>query len=190
MTVEVNEEPITFLEEYGRIPIAFEVNSVFDLEESGSRPDFVLTERQLKVSYTKDYDAIEGERPSQWSRRFSTANWGVFAARLQGQLVGGAVVAFNTPGMGMLADRKDLAVLWDIRVAPEARGKGIGSALFNAAENWARSKGCRTIKVETQNINVAACRFYRRQGAILTEVNRNAYTQLPDEIQLVWYKDL
>lgn len=190
MAVEVNEEPITFLEEYARIPIAFEVNSVFDIEAAGCGLEFVLTERRLKVPYIKDYDVIEGERPGQWSRRFRTANWGVFAARLQDQLVGGAVVAFNTPGMSMLENREDLAVLWDIRVAPEARGKGIGSALFNAAENWARSKGCRSIKVETQNINVAACRFYLRQGAVLTKVNHNAYARLPEEIQLLWYKDL
>jgi hypothetical protein len=44
--------------------------------------------------------------------------------------------------------------------------------------------------VETQNVNVAACRFYARQGCVLTAVDPFAYPALPGEIQLLWYKDL
>ena len=83
-----------------------------------------------------------------------------------------------------------MAVLWDIRVSPEARGRGVGSALFAAAEAWAKARGCRELKVETQNVNVPACRFYMRQGCVLGAVNRRAYPGLPAEIQLLWYKDL
>jgi GNAT superfamily N-acetyltransferase len=39
------------------------------------------------------------------------------------------------------------------------RGLGIGAALFRAAERWAVARGARWLKVETQNVNVAACRF-------------------------------
>lgn len=66
----------------------------------------------------------------------------------------------------------------------------MGSTLFRAAEAWARARGCRQLKVETQNVNVAACRFYARQGCVLTSVHHNAYPGLPDEIQLLWYKNL
>jgi hypothetical protein len=44
--------------------------------------------------------------------------------------------------------------------------------------------------VETQNSNAAACRFYARQGCVLLAANRGAYVELPDEIQLLWYKEL
>lgn len=88
----------------------------------------------------------------------------------------------------MLDQRDDLAVLWDIRVSPEARGPGVGSALFRAAEEWARCRGCRYLKVETQNINVAASKLYAAQGCELTAANRQAYPDLPDEIQLLWHK--
>ena len=90
----------------------------------------------------------------------------------------------------MLEGRRDLAVLWDIRVDPQTRGLGVGSALFRAAERWARTRGCRTLKIETQNTNVPACTFYARQGCILKEIKRSAYPQLPDEIQMLWYKTL
>jgi GNAT superfamily N-acetyltransferase len=90
----------------------------------------------------------------------------------------------------MLEGRNDLAVLWDIRVAPEFRGQNIGSTLFAAAQAWALARGARQLKVETQNINVPACRFYARQGCVLRAIERLAYPELPDEIQMLWYKDL
>jgi hypothetical protein len=50
--------------------------------------------------------------------------------------------------------------------------------------------GKRLIKVETQDINVPACRFYGRMGYELIETNRNAYPEFPDEVQLIWQKSL
>jgi GNAT superfamily N-acetyltransferase len=90
----------------------------------------------------------------------------------------------------MLEGRRDLAVLWDLRVAPEARGQGVGAALFQAAEAWAAARGCRQMKVETQNVNVPACRFYASQGCVLGAIHRFAYPELPHEVQLLWYRDL
>jgi GNAT superfamily N-acetyltransferase len=90
----------------------------------------------------------------------------------------------------MLEGRADLAVLWDIRVAPAARRHGVGTALFEAAQIWALDNGCRQLKIETQNINVAACRFYARQGCVLRAARHGVYPECPDEIQLLWYKDM
>lgn len=151
---------------------------------------FALTERILATPYIKDYDDFAGEGPAEWGKHFDVSSWGFFAARIGGRRVGGAAVAFDTPGVHMLEGRRDLAVLWDLRVAPEARGRGAGAALFHAAEAWARARGCRELKVETQNVNVPACRFYARQGCILAEAVRGAYPALPDEVQLIWRKDL
>jgi len=64
-----------------------------------------------------------------------------------GNYVGGAAVAFNTNGVNMLEGRSDLAVLWDIRVRPERRGRGVGKALFHASADWARPRGCHQLKV-------------------------------------------
>ncbi len=191
MTVTVHEAPITALESYATIPIAFQVGSVFDVtEQTREKTRFTLMERRLDRPYLKDYDAIHGEGPTRWAQQFDVSHWGILVAWLADQRVGGAVVAFDTPSLHMLEGRLDLAVLWDIRVAEEARGQGVGSALFQAAERWARARGCHQLKVETQNINVGACKFYARQGCILTTVNRSAYPELPDEIQLLWTKDL
>ena len=191
MKIAVREESITTLEEYASISIAFEVGSILDvIATANGLGEFVLTERSLDVPYVKDYDLIDGAEPFRWAMQFDLSNWVLFAARAGGCRVGGAVVAFSTPGLTLLEGREDLAILWDIRVSPEARGQGVGSALFRAAEASARAKGCRQLKVETQNINVAACRFYARQGCVLRGVKYMAYPQFPDEVQLLWYKDL
>lgn len=168
------------------------VDRVLDVTAPGSGlGGLVLVERRLGVPYRKDYDAHDGG-PAEWPRRFDLTRWGLFAAHDGGTLVGAAAVAFDTPGVDMLEGRRDLAVLWDLRVAPEARGRGVGTALFGfgAAEAWAAARGGRQLKVETQNVNVAACRFYARAGCVLGAIHRFAYPDLPDEVQLLWYKAL
>ena len=78
-------------------------------------------------------------------------------------------------------------MLWDIRIEPSRRGQGIGSRLFRRAVEWARSKGCKQLKIETQDINVRACDFYAKHGCRLGGVRPNAYDDFPHEVQLLWY---
>jgi ribosomal protein S18 acetylase RimI-like enzyme len=156
----------------------------------GGLGGFHLTERQVMPTFLKDYDALGEGGPLRWPLEFDLANWGLIAAFEDGRHVGGVVVAFDTDGVDMLEGRRDLIVIWDIRVATECRGRGVGGRLFQAAEEWGIARGCRQLKVETQDINVPACRFYRRQGCTLGAMNRYAYPDLPDEIQLLWYKQI
>jgi GNAT superfamily N-acetyltransferase len=191
MVIEVREDSATALAEYARIPIAFEVKEIFEVAVGDDTPGgFVLTKRGLDAPYVKDYDAFAEESPAHWAERFDVSNWAFLAAHSEGRRVGGAAVALDTAGLDMLEGRADLAVLWDIRVAPEARGRGVGAALFRVAEARAAARGCLQLKVETQNINVPACRFYARQGCELRAIKRFAYPQFPNEIQLLWYKQL
>lgn len=190
MRIDVGEEPLAALAEYAAISIAFEVRRVLEVAViDGGLGGFALAERAADVPYVKDYDAGDGG-PARWAERFDLSNWGLLGARIGGRLVGGAAVAFNTPGLMMLEGRRDLAVLWDIRVAPDVRGQGVGAALFRAAETWSAVRGCRQLKVETQNANIPACRFYARQGCVLGGIHRFAYPGLPHEVQLLWYRDL
>ena len=133
---------------------------------------------------------LPGAHPREWAQQFDLSGWVFFAAQTNGRRVGGATVASGSAGLQILEGRPDLAVLWVIRVSPEARGRGVGSMLFRAAERWAGGRGCRQLKVETQNINVPACKFYLQHGCAHGAVHRYAYPQCPEEIQLLWYKDL
>ena len=191
MTLVLARESMAVIPEYAQVPITFTVDRVVDVtNRTDGSGRFELSERRLQVPYEKDYDAIAGEGPLQWARRFDLSPWALFTARFANRIAGGATIAFDTPGLTLLEGRRDLAILWDIRVAPDVRRQGVGSALFHKVEAWARLHGCRQLKIETQNTNVQACRFYERQGCQLRAINRAAYPELPDEIQLLWYKDL
>ena len=110
-----------------------------------------MVERHVSPTYLKDYD--QGESPTEWLKFGDISNWGVLSAYDRARRIGGAVVAWKTPNLHMLEGRDDIAVLWDIRVHPDYQRKGVGSALFKRSEAWARDKGCRQLKVETQNVN-------------------------------------
>jgi GNAT superfamily N-acetyltransferase len=188
--IVVRQEPPTALAEYAAIPTAFEVNEIFDVAPEPDRNGrFALSARRLAVPYVKDYDAA-GEHPAHWARRFDISEWGFFSASSEGQRVGAAAVAADVLGPDLLEGRLSVALLWDIRVVPAWRRHGVGSVLFEAAETWAVDKGFRQLKIETQNINVAACRFYAKHGCVLRGIHRGIYRELREEIQLLWYKDL
>ncbi len=176
--MNVVPRPVENLEAYARIPIAFTSASRLDLS--------ALRERRLLEipidPFVKDYDALS--RPSRWPEEFDVHNWTLLLTD-----GGAATVAWNTPGVDLLEDRADLAVLWDLRVEPRRRGKGVGRALVEAAIEWAIERGCREMKVETQDINVAACRFYAAMGFILSEIVPGAYPGL-DEAMLLWRRPL
>ena len=194
MDIKVEEIARSNLEEYAQIPIAFTVDSVLRVESvSGELGGLRLVEEEVMRPYVKDYDAYENAGPLSWPRKFDIRNWAFFLSHSASWPVGGAAVAFNTPGVHMLAGRKDLAVLWDIRVHPDIRRSGLGTRLFGRAADWARERGCRQLKIETQNVNVPACRFYAKQGCHLGEINRYAYAGNPEvahEVMLIWYVDL
>jgi len=189
--VDIKQEPISRVGRLSQIPIAFRVASVLNVSvNDGGLGGISLTEAPVDQPWVKDYDAIHNDGPSRWTKQFDLKNWGLLTAHEADRLIGGAVVAYDTPGVDMLEGRSDLAVLWDIRVADDFRYRGVGTKLFTAAAEWAESRGCRLLKIETQNINVAACRFYAKMGCTLGAVNRYAYPDLPQEVQLIWYKQL
>lgn len=191
MNFEISELPITEVGRLASVPISFKVEQIFHI---GSRDPatggYMLTAHPVAEPFRKNYDRIRGESPGEWAKRFDLTNWGFLQARAEDSRIGGVVIAMKTPGVHLLEGRDDLAVIWNLRVAPAARRHGVGTALFRAAETWAVARGCRELKVETQNINVPAGRFYARQGCTLRTVDRSAYQILPDEIQLLWYKTL
>ena len=184
MLIDIVEESISNLTEHAQIPGVFLVEHVLTIDDAGGRLSIV--ERKLPEPYWKDYDKIDS--PSSWATKFDVSKWTLLSAFFQYQRVGGAVIAFDTPGVDMLRGRSDRAVLWDLRVDPTLRRHGVGRALFRAAEDWAALKGCVDFVIETQNTNVPACRFYERQGCMLEEIVPDAYPASPDELQLIWSK--
>lgn len=187
--MRIVEEPIETLRAYVTIPMAFEVTSRLRLEPMRQGLDGIrLVEEPVEPPYTRDYDDDGG--PVECLERWDLRNWGLLSAFDGSERAGGVVMAWRTPGVNMLNGRDDLAVVWDIRVHPRYRRQGLGGKLFTAAVEWAKARKCATLKVETQNINVPACRFYASQGCELAAINAFAYSDEPEEVQLLWKLDL
>jgi ribosomal protein S18 acetylase RimI-like enzyme len=58
------------------------------------------------------------------------------------------------------------ASLYQVWVAPEARGRGIGAALLDAAITWARAHRAHALHLSVTAGDGAAARLYRRTGFV------------------------
>ena len=176
------------LEEHSRISIAFTVASKMVAKPPDSPAGgWSLREVSVDPSYIKNYDE---EGPPTLRPNWDTSQWRIVSAFVGDERVGGAMVACRTAGSIFLEERDDLAALWDIRVAPEWRGKGIGTELFARVVEYSRGIGCVELKIETQDVNVGACRFYAKQGCRLTAVIPDAYPEWPGEFEFIWRLEL
>lgn len=189
--IEIREERRSSMATYAVIPSRVEVREVLEvIAVDGGLGGLMLQHRTVEEPYIKDYDVPAAQHPSHWSERFDLSRWGFLTGYLADQVVARAAVAWDALDVHMLDAGPEVAVLWDLRVHPAAQRRRIGSAMFTAAEDWARTRGVRTLIVETQNVNVPACRLYMRMGCTLGAIRRFAYPDVPHETQLLWYKDL
>ena len=65
---------------------------------------------------------------------------------------------------------KDILAL---AVEPDTQGKGVGRALLNAAEDWAKQCGCAGVRLESGFDRTGAHRFYEACGYSLRKEHKN-----------------
>jgi ribosomal protein S18 acetylase RimI-like enzyme len=110
--------------------------------------------------------AEESQRPDDvWAARLAGPALGSyqqawpFVATLDGAPVGLAWVKLDGAGA-------HTAGVYQVWVAPEARGRGIGAALINAAIEWARARKASEVRLDVTAGDGAAARLYRRMGFV------------------------
>jgi len=191
---QIRQIGVDEMDVYEKIPMRFRVDSVFDVEiVDQGLGGYRITEQAVAEPWVKDYLAEGHAALPAWIDDFDGTNWAFFLAEEDGHAIGGATVASRTPDANMLDGRDDLAVLWDLRVNPLNQHSGVAKALVNRAIEWSRDEGLTQLKIETQNVNVPACRFYASMGCELRGVVHHAYEDEPDlkdEIMFLWWLDL
>lgn len=183
----------TYARQFDDVPMSVLVTSEYRVEKT-DRGLGGFTLREVPVEpYVKDFRLDIDESMVRWEEQFDVSNWGFFMVFEGESPVAAASVAARTENVDMLAGRSDLAVLWDIRVADSHKQQGIGQKLFDMVVDWSRSQSYKQLKIECQNNNVPAVKFYHKQGAILCGIDEFAYYNHPEykhEVQLLWYLDL
>lgn len=181
----------SYFELYDTVSMNVDVQSEYKVERINSGlGGFTLEEIQVSP-YIKDLSKYE--RAVNYEKDFDVTNWRFYMAFSGDVPVGAMTIAGKTEGLHMLSGRTDACVLWDIRVADAYKHNGIGQELLKMGIAGAKSDGYRQIIIECQNNNVPACRFYQKQGALLSKIDMYAYYSEPevrDEIQFVWYLNI
>ena len=193
MQIDIKRETPDDLEAWGTVPITYTTDSRFRVEWiNNGLGGIKLIEEPVDPPIHRDFDGERGKGPERWRDMFDDiSHWGIFTAFVDGQRAGGIVIAHNTPGLGLLEGRTDLASLLNMRVASKYRRQKVGAALVQHAVAWTRENTeCERLKIQTQNTNVRACRFYASQGAKLGGIQY--LPESPDgfEMDLFWYIQL
>ncbi len=192
MAISVHKINRGMYPQYAKIDPSYEVTSVLKVipaDRGLSGLQFV--EEPVAQPYDKGADSPE-DSPSTWPPRQELGEFVAFLAMEDSLPVGGAAVVVNPSSAFLLERRETLAGLWDIRVCPKLRGGGVGSQILLHAAKWAKQRGCTQLRIECQNVNVAACRFYSKH-CTLGGIERYGYAACPDvahETMLLWYRVL
>lgn len=137
------------------------------LQESDTETLIRLTLETLPRPYIKDF---HGEITSEDLQRYTgIAAQGLSILALEGSQPVGIGIA------GAEAWNRTLWI-WEFHVLPPYQGQGIGLRMMDALAENGRGAGMRTMRVETQNTNVPAIRFYRRAGFHIESVDTSFYT--------------
>lgn len=130
-----------------------------------------------------------------FNREYDTPTPGtaVLSSRLERLLAGGDVIALlagdPAVAVALLTLRLNVwyegpvALLDELYVAPQLRGRGLGSALLAAAEAVTRQRGGEVLEINVDGDDTDARRFYERHGYANSEPGE-------DQPLLYYYREL
>jgi ribosomal protein S18 acetylase RimI-like enzyme len=126
-----------------------------------------------------------------WTKRYAPDQKAVDYVERPGRAAWLAYVDSSIAGQILVQEHLNrFAYVWDFAVDPPFRRQGIGRRLMQEAIVWARERRLAGVMVETQNINVPACRFYESCGFVLRGFDAYLYRGFDrdtQEIALFYY---
>jgi GNAT superfamily N-acetyltransferase len=113
--------------------------------------------RRIDDSVAEEYLAVLRKRAEKNGRIF-------IAQGDEGRALGWAVIYEDEQELYVVAEERTYGRLTELYVESDVRGKGIGRALINACEEWARGRGHKHILIGALSQNAAAMAAYQRSG--------------------------
>ena len=189
--ITVKEIDKSFLGLYDKVAMNVDVQSEYHVKRINNGLGGLILEEVKVKPYIKDLSIYE--RAAEYEKEFDITNWRFYMAFDGNTPVGAMTIVGKTDGLNMLYGREDACVLWDIRIADAYKHNGIGQKLLDMGVSNAKKDGYQQMIIECQNNNVPACKFYQKQGAVLSKIDMYAYYLEPEvrnEIQFIWYLDI
>ena len=138
------------------------------------------------TAFGSTFAAEEQLAPETWAARLArSATSGIdhaLAADVRGQVVGLAWAKVD-------AHDPTIVNLFQMWVAPEARGQGVAGGLLDEAVRWARARGALVMQLGVNCENDAALRLYARAGFSdtgLREPMREGSDQIEQRLRLTF----
>ena len=129
-------------------------------------PEIATRVRELLIQLSRS-GKDKGEIPEDWFTDIINSPWhDLLVAEEDGKILGIASVSV-TMGPGI---RKN-AYLEDFVTDAEVRGKGVGTAIWNAYEAWAKEKGCKNLEFTCGHGREKSQEFYKNHGAEVYDTN-------------------
>jgi ribosomal protein S18 acetylase RimI-like enzyme len=162
------------VEDFGRCDSSFTVNCKLILNAANGKITYTIVDIP---PYTRQYS------PEEFDSGFyqDHPDRAIFFAYMDEELAGEIRLRKNW---------NDYAYIDSIVVDSKYRKLGVGNALMKQAIDWAKLRNFPGVMLETQDNNVAACKFYERCGFKLHGFDTHLYkgpNPETDEIALYWY---
>lgn len=129
-------------------------------------PEVAARIRELLIQLSRN-GKDKGEIPEAWFADVINSPWHDLLVAYDDDKVVGIATMSVTMGAGI---RKN-AYLEDFVVDSSIRARGVGSALWEAMEQWGREKGCKEFEFTCGHGRETAQAFYVKHGASIYDTN-------------------
>lgn len=183
MSLLIRELETNDLDNFPEIDDSFIVNArlMLSLSKVNRRIEYTVED---VPSYEKSYLQKQNENENEelaYNEYINNPNQVIYIALLHNQIIGFIVLKKNW---------NHYAYIEDITVDKKYRTLGVGKRLVDQAKKWAKEGNMPGIMLETQNNNVAACKFYEKCGFVIGGFDFLVYKGLDienDEVAIYWY---
>lgn len=160
-------------EVFGRLEVTFQ-NGKWRYEE-------VLFDKPYTKSYSGEMEDLESFIKSAHKTVFYAVTKSEAHETAESKVIGQIVIRSNW---------NQFCIIDDIAVRQCARKMGVASSLIDRAMTWAINNNLKGFMLETQDINLAACKLYLHNGFKIGAVDTMLYSnfETKDEQALIWYK--
>ena len=113
---------------------------------------------------------IRGVYPTEETARQALARDDLFVQEEGGHIVGAAIInqtqvdAYSAGQWTVAAEETEVMVLHTLVIDPEVAGRGYGKRFVAFYEDYAREKGCKVLRMDTNCRNVRARAMYQALG--------------------------